>query len=271
LSSTSDIPLSRFYDTVADGYDRTWGTLFTLRAKDLVVTLRLRSGERVPDVGTGTGVAMLPAAKAVGSAGAVVGLDGSVEMLRIAQAKGGSPLAVAAVPEVPIADDSSDAALSNFVISHLPEYGRGLSAMVRVLRRGGRLGVTAWGAGVSSFSQLWREVAESFVSEQVLHEANLQGPPWEQWFSEPAHLQQVLGESGLVEIQLRSAVHGADMRVADYVGDKGRSPKGRAMRQALTGAQWERFRTGVAEEFHLRFGESMTYTAVAHLAVGTKP
>ena len=65
----------RSYDPVAATYDRLWAPLFTLPARDLVAMLGLPPGGLALDIGTGTGVAALPALKAMGPEGVVVGLD----------------------------------------------------------------------------------------------------------------------------------------------------------------------------------------------------
>jgi hypothetical protein len=65
--------------------------------------------------------------------------------------------------------------LANFVLSHFTRYETALFDMVRVLRPGGRLGVTVWGAGQSEFSRMWQDVAESFVSKDLLSDAVRRG------------------------------------------------------------------------------------------------
>jgi ubiquinone/menaquinone biosynthesis C-methylase UbiE len=119
---------------------------------------------------------LLPAIKAVGPGGFVAGLEPAAGMLRIARSKGGSPLVVSEVPGVPFADRTFDAVLASFVVSHFTAYDAALFDMVRVLRPGGQFGVTAWGAGRSEFSQVWQEVAESFVSKELLLDAGSRGP-----------------------------------------------------------------------------------------------
>lgn len=263
--------LWQYYDAIAASYDPSWAAVFALFARDLVAMLGLPSRSKVLDVGTGTGVALLPAMNAVGPAGLVLGLDPSVGMLHVAQRKGLSPLVVGEVPGVPFADGTFDAVLANFVLSHFIQYDAALLDMVRVLQPGGQLGVTAWGASRSEFSQVWQEVAESFVSKELLLDAGRQGPPWEQRFSDPVHLRQALRDGGLINVQLRRGKHKVVMSVAAYLITREISLQGRFMRQTLTRAQWKRFRASVAEEFGSRFGESITYASEAHLGVGTRP
>lgn len=106
----------------------------------------LQPGERVLDVGCGTGVLTRLAAEVVGPAGWVVGIDPAPLML--ARARDNAALAgkwlefrLAAVEHLPFADQTFDVALASFVLHHLPpEVKRaGLHAVYRVLKPGGRL------------------------------------------------------------------------------------------------------------------------------------
>ncbi len=261
----------RSYDPVAAAYDRIKAPLFTLPARDLVAMLGLPPGGLALDIGTGTGVAALPALKAVGSEGVVVGLDPSLEMLRLAQGKGVSQLVAGEVPGLPFPDGTFDGMLANFVLSHFTRYETALFDMVRVLRPGGKLGVTAWGTSQSKFSQVWRDIAESFVSKDLLRDAVRQAIPWEEWFSDPVHLREALQDAGLISLYVGRREYRVTMSVADYLSNRENSMKARFMRQMLDEAQWEQFRERVTAEFRSRFRDPSEYTNDAYLSVGIKP
>ena len=71
-------------------------------------------------------------------------LDPSAALL--AEAPSGRLLRVAgAAPGVPFADGQFDAVVANLVVGHFTDYRPALADLVRVLRPGGRLGVTTWG------------------------------------------------------------------------------------------------------------------------------
>ena len=110
----------------------------------LVRLARLAPGESVLDVGCGTGALAIAAARQVGSAGVVCGVDPSPEMVARARrkaAKAGIDARFETAPAqaLPFPDASFDAVLSSLTLHHLSEDGRrqGLGEIRRVLRPGG--------------------------------------------------------------------------------------------------------------------------------------
>jgi SAM-dependent methyltransferase len=101
----------------------------------------LRGGV-VIDVGCGTG-RVLPALRdAVGSAGAVIALDVTPEMLiaaRPASEAAQAGLVLADARALPFADASADAVFAAGLVNHLPDPEAGLRELARVTRTGGLL------------------------------------------------------------------------------------------------------------------------------------
>jgi ubiquinone/menaquinone biosynthesis C-methylase UbiE len=116
---------------------------FRQRIVDLA---RLQPGERVLDVGCGTGTLALVAVRRVGAMGHVSGIDPSPRMIARARRKGARrrlslDFQVGVVEQLPFPGQSFDAVLSTFMMHHLPDdlKRRGLSEIARVLKPGGRL------------------------------------------------------------------------------------------------------------------------------------
>jgi arsenite methyltransferase len=107
----------------------------------------LNGGERVVDLGSGSGMDLFFAAEQVGSSGSVVGIDFTVEQLEkarvIAEERGFEQVELreGRIEELPIEDASCDCVISNGVINLAPEKEPVFAEAARVLRPGGRLAI----------------------------------------------------------------------------------------------------------------------------------
>jgi arsenite methyltransferase len=104
-----------------------------------------KPGETVLDLGSGPGLDAFLAARAVGPAGRVIGVDMTPEMIERARA-GARDAGLSQVEfregrleALPVVDASIDAVTSNCVINLVPDKAAVFREVVRVLRPGGRL------------------------------------------------------------------------------------------------------------------------------------
>jgi arsenite methyltransferase len=108
----------------------------------------LRTGERVLDLGSGGGIDVLLSARRVGETGYAYGVDMTDEMLALARAnaeKAGVSnveFVKGTIEDVPLPDGAVDVVISNCVINLSTDKPMVLAEMFRVLRPGGRVGVS---------------------------------------------------------------------------------------------------------------------------------
>ena len=108
----------------------------------------LRAGETVLDLGSGGGIDVLLSATRVGPAGHVYGLDMTPEMLDLARRNAAEAGATNVefveghIEHVPLPDATIDVIISNCVINLSPDKPAVFAEMHRVLRPGGRIGVS---------------------------------------------------------------------------------------------------------------------------------
>jgi SAM-dependent methyltransferase len=113
-----------------------------------VAVADLRPGETVLDLGSGGGLDVLLSARRVGPAGTAYGLDGSADMLALARANAAQAGAANAeflhghIEDIPLPDGQVDVIISNCVINLSADKAGVLAEAFRVLRPGGRLGVS---------------------------------------------------------------------------------------------------------------------------------
>jgi ubiquinone/menaquinone biosynthesis C-methylase UbiE/prolyl-tRNA editing enzyme YbaK/EbsC (Cys-tRNA(Pro) deacylase) len=136
--------LSRWYDLFS-GSERRF-TEAGLRM------LNAQPGEKVLEIGCGTGLSLLALARTVGQSGLVHGIDISEGMLRVASAriqKAGLlkvvNLRLGDAQHLPFEDASFDAVFMSFTLELFDDAGiqRVLGECARVLRKGGRVGVVS--------------------------------------------------------------------------------------------------------------------------------
>lgn len=104
----------------------------------------LKEGMTVLDLGSGAGIDVFLAAKAVGPTGKAIGLDMTDEMLKRARANklrlgiSNAEFWKGEIEDMPIESNSVDRVISNCVINLVPDKHKAFGEIYRVLKPGGR-------------------------------------------------------------------------------------------------------------------------------------
>jgi len=113
-----------------------------------VAVAELHEGETVLDLGSGGGIDVLLSARRVGPTGTVYGLDMTDEMLALAQRNAREARATnvhflkGLIEAIPLPAESIDVVISNCVVNLSTDKPAVHAEIARVLRPGGRVGIT---------------------------------------------------------------------------------------------------------------------------------
>ena len=133
--------LERVYSSYAGVYDRVFGRVFQGSRESVVRNLKVEPGERVLEVGVGTGLCLPLYPRECD----ITAIDVSQAMLDKAAARvqeldlTNVRLMKMDAGEMEFADDSFDLVIAAYVVTAVPDHRKLLREMVRVSRRGGRL------------------------------------------------------------------------------------------------------------------------------------
>jgi ubiquinone/menaquinone biosynthesis C-methylase UbiE len=139
------------FEQVAGSYDTTEAIFSGPIADRLIEVARIGPGDRVLDVGCGTGAALLRAAVATLPGGSVTGVDLSDRMLDVARARAALAgldtvtLLSGDAEDPPCADGSFDAIISSLLFYLLPHPEQAVRRWLRLLRPGGMIAFS-WNA-----------------------------------------------------------------------------------------------------------------------------
>ncbi len=129
-------------------YDHFSGLLGTgvngRNSKMVIEMAKIKPGDRVLDVGCGTGSLTLTARSYAGSSGSVYGIDASPEMIEAAQAKAvqsglEAVFEIGLIENIPYPEATFDIVMNRLVMHHLPDdlKRKGMAEILRVLKPGG--------------------------------------------------------------------------------------------------------------------------------------
>ncbi len=140
--------IASLYNSVAPLYGQVGPDAFAWAGRQLVKRMDIAEDTQVLDVGVGRGANLFPAAEKVGPRGQVIGIDLAEKMLQETAAEiARRSIAHAAVlqmdaEQLTFPAASFDAVLCGFAIFLFPHLEQALTEFYRVLRPGGKLGIT---------------------------------------------------------------------------------------------------------------------------------
>lgn len=194
------------WNRVAGGWEK-WDRFFeqnlTCLNHRLVGDARLRAGQHVLDLGSGTGYPALLAAQVVGPQGSVIGIDVAESMLAVAGRKA-KTLGLANVTfhaddvtTLPFGAGSFDAVTSRFCLMFLPHIPKAAAEIARVLKPGGWLAAAVWSTPDKNPSLLIpMDAIQSFIDVPQPD----QSAPGIFRLAQPGDLAAMLQQAGLTDL-----------------------------------------------------------------------
>lgn len=198
ITEPAKLKAATTYNAAADHFDDGPLAFWDRYGRETIERLRLKPGSIVLDVGCGSGASAIPAAKAVGPHGRVIGADLAERLLVMAQAKADAQKLINAtfrqadMENLGYSDDSFDAVVCVFAIFFVPDMVKQVRELWRMVRAGGQLAITTWGPRMfEPGSAAWWAAVKQFRPD--LHAAF---NPWERIIT-PQAVRQLLTESGI--------------------------------------------------------------------------
>jgi SAM-dependent methyltransferase len=223
---------STFVAADGDGYELQMGRWSRLLAPRFIAFAGIDCGERVLDVGCGTGNLSFSLGKNP-RIGAVVGVDFSSAYVAHAQAKVSDPrlnFEVGDACALSFADASFDHSLSMLVLQFIPQAEVAVREMCRVTRPGGTVAAATWDArGGFVFYRMFFDTAALLDPAANERRARAYTRP----MSRPGELEVLWRQSGLIDVvqdmitirmefasfeDFWAPMEGRDGPLADYVG-----------------------------------------------------
>ena len=228
----------------------------------LFAAVRLAPGERVLDVGCGTGATTRQAAASVGAEGSVVGVDVAAELLtaaaRVAPEPGSAPISwVTADAARWTGERDFDAVISRFGVMFFADPAAAFANLARLVRPGGRLCVTTWSPRTAMpFFELPVKVISAYAQQ---HGLSVSIPPPDAGpysLGEPATVEELLTGAGWRDV--RVTPHRVPLPLGPDAAEAARAALDSGAARSAVAHLDERHRSAIAAALAARYTSSRT-------------
>jgi ubiquinone/menaquinone biosynthesis C-methylase UbiE len=259
------------YNSIAELYETaSVPKIFVQPAKDLVEITDIKSGELILDVGTGTGATASAVRDVIGNDETIYGIDMSEEMLKHARAKGISKLFLGVLPDLPFCNSSFDVVLSSFVLSHLQKPEVMLLEMRRVLKEGGRIGISGWKQEPDQYGLLWREIAGKYIDLEFLDAKSKEAIPHEKTFSSTSIMADLLDSAEFSAVRVEERTFEVETTLANFLMMRESAMGSRVIRNEIPQGEWDSMQAELHQTFSDKFEDPISFPKTANFAVGLK-
>jgi SAM-dependent methyltransferase len=196
MAPTSEADMKMF--SLGESYELYMGRWSRLLAPAYAAFAGVSDGNRILDVGTGTG-AVAAALESMLPSSEIVGVDPSEGFIAQARKKARSPrlqFEVGDAQALRFGDASFDQAMSLLVLNFIPDHDQALAEMRRVTRPRGVVSACTWdyGEGMESLRVFWDEAVGLDPAAAPKHERNMK-------LSREGELAALWKKAGLREVR----------------------------------------------------------------------
>jgi len=189
--------------SIGEGYELYMGRWSRLLVPSYAAFARVEDGQRILDVGTGTGTVALSLENTLPRS-EIVGLDPSAAFIDHARKNARSSrvkFAVGDAQDLGYGDASFDHAMALLVMNFVPDQGKAVAEMKRVTRPDGIVSACVWdyGDGMESLRLFWDEAVTLDPNASSKHERNMK-------LSRSGELGALWRQAGLSDVRETSLV-----------------------------------------------------------------
>ncbi len=255
------------YGHAADHYELPPLSFWDRFGDETVSRAGLAPGQAVLDLCCGAGASAIPAARAVGANGRVLGIDLASPLLELARARARREGLTNVVFEqgdatsTGLSSGTFDAAVCVFGVFFAPDMPAFVSEMWRLTRPGGIVAITTWGPDLfePASGLFWDAVRE--LEPRLFKAFN----PWDEVTTAPA-LLDLFSRAGITGAVAQAAAGYHDLPDPDSFWDVVLGTGYRATVDALTGEQRQTLRNRVLDQLRSRSITSLRTNTVFGMA-----